>query len=331
MFVSRLSLCVALTILAFGMSADDSLAQRQESNYHIAYAFPPGWQEKEPGQAFDLIEENQTESSSSVRPNLQPQPAIPSQGSSSRSRVPIRPAPVAPAFQQNATPGYAPAVPQILGQPTAPVYTPSVGVAAGVSGFHSPQVQPARACTSCFQERTLGLFGGYNWLIRSGDVIFPFAGDMDEDFVVGVSLGKRLSRNVRTELEYAYRQNNGRYDRNAPVASNFGFLESTVQSGMANIYCELDNIGKLKPYVGVGIGLAHVDGDIFDTGNSLLGSVDQGTNFAFQAIGGLEIQLRRAKLFTEYRYFGTGDVETTLNTEADYRSNNWILGLRWSF
>ena len=175
------------------------------------------------------------------------------------------------------------------------------------------------------------MFGGYNWLIRSGDVIFPNAGDMDEDYVVGVSLGKRLSRNVRTELEYAYRQNNGNYDRNLPLGSTFGFLESTVQSGMANIYLELDRCGPVKPYVGVGIGLAHVDGDIFDTTNSLVGSVDQGTNFAFQAIGGLEFQLRRAKFFTEYRYFGTGDVETNLPSEADYRSNNLMMGLRWSF
>ena len=178
----------------------------------------------------------------------------------------------------------------------------------------------------------MSLFGGLNWLVDSpNSSLFNNTSNLDDEYLVGGSIGRRISQRVRTDFEYTYRRNEGPLNGSAQV------IDTEVSSFLINGYLYSRRCFRsIRPYVGAGLGMAYVDFQEGLPGQTPARFATSNTNFAWQGIGGLETQFGRAALFAEYRFFTTGQIEfneTNLNTtgEGNYFAHNVIFGLRLNF
>jgi len=191
------------------------------------------------------------------------------------------------------------------------------------------------------------------------DGMGPFAFDSSADFDRGIgiytALGYDWGNSLRTELEFAYRNNDIRHL--TPDAAGFsgwpdGSIAGDVKSRsiMLNFLYDFDYMSAdsgITPYIGGGVGFASID-------PTFLGSTATGapgpnpmtiaygnsqTLFAYQGIAGMAIQLaERFALDLSYRYFATkkGNYTGTLNGapaafDAGYNNHSLMAGLRWNF
>ena len=119
---------------------------------------------------------------------------------------------------------------------------------------------------------------------------------------------------LRLEGEVAWRGGklNNVDINNVPVTvTGNGFSALSV---MANSYIDFNNRSRFTPYVGAGIGVARIKGDI-NAGANVLN--DTATAFAFQGIGGVDIAVtENASLFADLRYFRTVGTTMTLTGSA---------------
>ena len=172
-------------------------------------------------------------------------------------------------------------------------------------------------------------------------------------------LGYRFNPNWRVELEGGYRSgdvgtvraasgNNGVCNitpATGPCFSPDGDIESTTL--MANVIYDFGfEYWGIRPFVGLGAGVNHVNTDIVGRhrNNRLVGFAadDSSTKFAAQAIAGLAWSISdRANIDLTYRYL-TGDAEFASTSsvaaysqgtfEGDYdQSHTVTLGLRYAF
>jgi opacity protein-like surface antigen len=154
----------------------------------------------------------------------------------------------------------------------------------------------------------------------------------------GLAIGQRQGRNLRTELEYAWRSNSilGFEDTNNSFDVT-GKIKS--QAGMANAYWEFVNFPSqsIKPYVGAGLGFARFDADLQDSLGSLPPERSKDSSFAYQFMGGINYQpTSYIDLFIEYRLFRTDSFQIETNSgfaadRYDYEANNLVGGIRWKF
>jgi len=194
-----------------------------------------------------------------------------------------------------------------------------------------------RRCGSYFK-----VFGGTNGVHDITDAQGPTTDRFTfrDGFLFGTARGRQVAPNVRLELESAFRKNSfDQYQLTFPPAPAAisaeldGRLE--VSSLMMNTLFNSDRrILGLKPYAGMGVGGAYVDGDLRNAG----GTCDIGeVVFAYQAILGAERQVSsRADAFVEYRYMGTSDFDVDCNIggapstfETDYTAENVVFGIRF--
>ncbi|HAV50577.1 MAG TPA: cell envelope biogenesis protein OmpA, partial [Brevundimonas sp.] len=174
-------------------------------------------------------------------------------------------------------------------------------------------------------------------------------------------LGYRFDQNWRVELEGGYREGElGEVVRTAPVPLETGICQPStigpcgtpdgrlqVASLMANVIYDFgDASWSLRPFIGMGAGLARVDSEFIGTigGNRTVGvaSDDADTNLAAQFLGGVSWAIgNRANLDLTYRYFRTDfEIETRASNpvlgigtvEGDYNDSHAVtLGLRYAF
>ena len=181
--------------------------------------------------------------------------------------------------------------------------------------------------------RTLSLFGGLNWLIDSpNSSLFNGTSTLDDEYIVGGAIGRQITQRLRTELEFAYRRNQGQLNGVTTL------LDSEVNSVMINGFYNLPQCWQgFRPYVGAGLGLAHVDFQESVPGTGVTRDTITNTNFAWQGIGGVERCFGRAVFFAEYRFFASGQVELINNLfptqtfEGNYFAHNALFGLRFNF
>lgn len=146
-------------------------------------------------------------------------------------------------------------------------------------------------------------FGGWN---NTEDNSAP---DTDGGWLGGVAVGGK-TKWARAELEVSYRNN----DIDGAAG---GDVDSVA--GMANAYYDLENDTRFTPYIGAGIGIAHVD---FDTAGG-----DESTEFAYQGIAGVNYAIdARWHVGAEYRYFATTEVDST-----DYDNHAVVGNVRYQF
>ncbi|MEO1242933.1 MAG: OmpA family protein [Pseudomonadota bacterium] len=189
----------------------------------------------------------------------------------------------------------------------------------------------------------------------SGAFIFDSDADYDSGIGVYTAIGYDWGNNLRTEFEFAYRNNDMRHI--SPDGAGFsGWSEGSIsgdidsRSIMFNILYDLDYVGGdsgFTPYIGGGFGFANIDPDI--NGSTAFGA--PGPNpmtiayggskslFAYQGILGVAVDLaEQLALDVSYRYFATqkGNYTGTLNGapanfDIAYNTHSLFAGLRWNF
>ena len=176
----------------------------------------------------------------------------------------------------------------------------------------------------------LGIGAGANWL-EDSDIGNPFGtGDTDIEFEIGwlavLRGGYDYGNGWRTEIEVGYRDND--IDNTNPPNAFIGNNgDSNIFDAMVNVLYAFDTGTMIKPYLGAGVGVAHVE---FDSNQS-----DEDTVFAFQGIAGLEYWVDdNVSLFGEYRYFGTDDPDfkvAGISFDADIDSHSALVGFRYQW
>ena len=169
--------------------------------------------------------------------------------------------------------------------------------------------------------------------------------DFAQGYVAGGAIGKRVARNLRAEIEYAFRSQ-------TPDTVVFNGINQGNVSGIQNSHAAMFNFtydlvfgrGNIVPYLGAGVGVASVDSRVaYGNGVATLDGDD--SSVAYQWIAGLSFRARpNMEMFLEYRFFEIDDPKLNrvggppiagtipnvlLNSE--YVSNDIIAGFRFNF
>ena len=197
----------------------------------------------------------------------------------------------------------------------------------------------SNACTSC-PVFYLGFQGAWN-------DAFDVSNDLGSELVLDdgsaffFSLGRMNGRNLRTEIELSFRDNDIR-----SLLTGGDELPATGQlrafSGMANAYWEFVDFptGRFKPYLGVGVGFMSLTTDLRLT-NGLTSSNNQdddsSSSFAYQWMAGLNYKVsNHLDLYGEYRFvdaesFGISSDRNDLSGNFGYSADSVGVGIRWKF
>ena len=158
----------------------------------------------------------------------------------------------------------------------------------------------------------------------------PPKASFDAGFGGTAAAGFGFGTGLRLEGEFGYRDNDV-----DDVQGSSSSGEVSAITFMGNILYDIDLGRRLTPYLGVGVGVAHVD---FDDVDPVGGSVvdDDDTSFAFQGIVGAAFDISdRFKVTLDYRYLEAPDLDLTTDAgasaDSDYRTHTVMLGLRFSF
>ena len=261
------------------------------------------------------------------------------------ARQPAYPTPQAP-------PGYAPPASNYP-VAAAGVYTPpsasGLGIASAAGGSVA-NVGCPDGCSSSYGggivngilESTfyLSLFGGYTNLdpVTISDPTGDFRLDATDGYGLGVALGQYQGLNLRTEIEFSFRENEltSITSPGNPAFVQPAFENADVRSfaGMANAIWEFVDFptSRLKPYVGAGFGFVNVEAEATVAGvDAFAGIDDSDSSFAFQLIGGLNFRVNETvDIFGEYRYLKADSLQLG-NFGFDYETSNVFGGLRVKF
>jgi opacity protein-like surface antigen len=179
------------------------------------------------------------------------------------------------------------------------------------------------------------VFGGWNWLDSAGIELedLPAAEfDFKQGGGIGTALGKYITPQVRRELEFSFRRNSvAESDGDQPGDEvSVGSLRNYAIMGNLVREWRGSNRFRLNPYVGAGLGISFLEGDMVPAEQDY--SISD-TAFAYQAFAGVDRQIRaRTKVFCEYRYFGTSRYEITSPAGVDtdrYSGHNIFFGLQF--
>ena len=203
---------------------------------------------------------------------------------------------------------------------------------------------------SNFASCYIGLFGGWsdlNDFVTRGDIGEGVYME-DSGYLFGFAIGQIQGRNLRTELEFSYRNINlNGLQLNGSVPSEFVGVSGDFGTfaGMFNGYWEFVdfNLPKLKPYVGGGIGFAIGRPDLIQSNGLEAAINNDDSSFAWQWMAGFNYKASPTlDAFVEYRYFVAESFR--LDTEIpevaglgngsgpfDYQSSNVLFGLRARF
>ena len=184
----------------------------------------------------------------------------------------------------------------------------------------------------------IGAFGGVNFA-QDSDLSYDAAGyefDVEHDtgWLAGAAVGYTFDFGLRAEAEAAYRMNN--FDRLELAGLGYD-LDGDVStlSLMGNLWFEAPLTAALRPFVGVGVGMAQVSlNDAEVQGTSVVDDSDW--VLAYQVGGGLAYRVTPGiDLTAEYRYFATDDAEVELDGggdgEYEYSSHSVLVGVRYTF
>ena len=194
-------------------------------------------------------------------------------------------------------------------------------------------------CGSCRPRDYITLSTGWNLLDdykgENGTIIVPptLRGTFSDGWYMGMAKGRRLRDSLRGEIEFGFRSNTGdEWFLNGAGSTWSGHVYA--YTGMVNLIRDLEScqcVG-ITPYVGAGIGLAIIDGELNTPGITV--ELDDAA-FAYQLIVGASKAVSgNVDAFTEYRYFGTTDIDVvdagsgaTID-DHDPSLDNILFGLR---
>ena len=152
---------------------------------------------------------------------------------------------------------------------------------------------------------------------------------------VGYKYHEKERGRFRTEFELGYRQND------VDSSSLNGVTQTTsgdekVYSGMVNGYYDFSRMHKkIVPYIGAGVGVAHVK--VNDVRMGTTTADDDSTNFAWQVMAGVDYKVTpKTAVYVDGRYFsvvdpkfsatgGTGDLD------GEYDAFTVSAGVKYDF
>lgn len=182
------------------------------------------------------------------------------------------------------------------------------------------------------QDPYVGAAGGLNYPYSQS--LGPNQGAVEFDdgglgnLVLGFTHG---GTGLRSELEFSARNNSGE----ERVAGQAGDGSGDVESMMVNLWYDFRPLAvapRVRPFLGVGAGLAQVDldGIVDANGAERTGSRDVS---AFQGGAGIGYAAtRRMTLSLAYRYFGTEKADFVPGSAPErYEANGVLAGLRYAF
>ncbi len=230
----------------------------------------------------------------------------------------------------------------------APGFEGGCGIGGGCDSTGEGACNPCGETTCCSGGGTyFSIFGGLadidsqNSTGLQRDLQIQF----DQGYGIGGAIGRRVSRCLRSELEYVYRsQNPGAVEFNGNLQNNISGQQNS-HAGMFNLICDLMIAkGNLVPYLGAGIGVASIDSQVrYGTMGSTLDGDDSA--FAVQWMAGLTYRARpNMEMFVEYRFFEIEDPKlnrfggppingapANIILDSEYISNDIFTGIRFNF
>lgn len=154
-----------------------------------------------------------------------------------------------------------------------------------------------------------------------------------------VAVGTKITDNFRAEFAYTYRGGSDKEETIYVSSSEWekNKLEPTVQSFMINGYVDLPTAAKVRPYLGVGVGLGKAKYALtYEEEDSTLG-YDSGktnvskTKFAYSLSAGLTYEATKALSWDlGYRYADFGSF-TKEDTKIKTKAHEIVFGARFAF
>lgn len=168
--------------------------------------------------------------------------------------------------------------------------------------------------------------------------------EFDDGLGVNAALGYVIGP-LRFEGEVSYRQSDiDTLTVNSFTVSGLTFVgsatapvdgEATVIALMANSWFDFDTGTDFFPFIGGGIGIARVDGEINSVGSVPVNLDDDDVVFAYQVGAGIGYEITdNAVISLGYRFFGTSDPEFSsggFTDETEVMTHNVELGVRYRF
>ena len=153
-----------------------------------------------------------------------------------------------------------------------------------------------------------------------------------------VAVGTKITDNFRAEFAYTYRGGSDKEETIYASSSEWekNKLEPTVQSFMINGYVDLPTAAKVRPYLGVGVGLGKAkyaltyeeqDSSGYDSGKVNISK----TKFAYSLSAGLTYEATSALSWDlGYRYADFGSF-TKEDSKIKTRAHEVVIGARFAF
>ena len=166
-------------------------------------------------------------------------------------------------------------------------------------------------------------------------------GDLSSDtgWLIEGAFGYAHESGLRGEIAAGYRYNELDDFEVSGVSVDFEG-EITAVTGMVNLYYDFDlgTLGgargataNLVPFVGGGIGVAFLNADLDEIGNTSIDEDEDDTVFAWQVVAGLAYKFTPTVTGSlRYAYFATSDPEFN-GTDSEYDAHNVLAGIRYNF
>lgn len=155
--------------------------------------------------------------------------------------------------------------------------------------------------------------------------------EREKGWLGGVGLGYAYGNGLRGEIGVDYRKDTG-IDK---IGGLSGGGKYSAGSLMISGFYDFFRDNKIQPYIGGGVGAAHVD---VDNATPVSGSIvnDDDINFAFQGMAGIGFNVSPSvRLSLGYRYFAVPDLTfktaAGASVDADYANHEVMLGVRFLF
>ena len=193
----------------------------------------------------------------------------------------------------------------------------------------------ADICCEPYRSNYCSVFGGFGETEDFYPTEFiPARGSFDDGWIAGISKGRFLTKCLRAELEYTFREGNAEELTIGGVTEDWeGELQ--VHAMMFNAVFQLNYgpMAYISPYYGAGVGVAFFDSDIDGQGGNL--SLNE-TQLAWQGLFGVNVALSQGiDLFGEYRIMRTSELELQDSVSGDVLGttdpefNTYLVGLRF--
>ena len=199
----------------------------------------------------------------------------------------------------------------------------SLALMTFVSAAHATEISPYVSLKGVYAKTTASNFKS-SGLDEDDNYTSEKDSFSDSTYGARLAFGAKIDF-LRTELELGWNKNLSKTYSDGVYKGSF-----KTKTALLNAYYDIFTKGGLTPYVGAGIGLAHLNAKMGEDGGS-------NNALAWQVGAGVAYNLtNNLALDIGYRYMDYGHVkyqwsDNTGNTKAKLKTNEVLAGLRYTF